>query len=257
LKYNLNVAEAGTYKLDLKVATGLNGSQVRLWLDERTDLTGIINVPNTGGFHDWMTVTKEGLVTLPAGNHTIKVEIVTGEFDFYSFRFHNDPIVPKQGVYKSQPKGYPKSVIGNSNWSDYIVETDIKLGANTQAGGNSGIIFRVNNPADGTLLGQNRSDFLQGYIAYLAADGVHLGKFNYNFQGLAGTMLTGTVGNWQHMKVVASGTRIKIYVGDMEKPLIDYTDQSETAFTHGKVGVRSFNSESLIDNFTVTQNPAK
>jgi GH43 family beta-xylosidase len=257
LKYNVNVAEAGTYKLDFKLATGLDSSQIRFWLDDTTDLTGIINVPNTGGFHEWMTVTKEGLVTLPAGNHTIKVEIVTGEFDFYSFRFHNDPIVPKQGVYKSQPKGYPKSVIGDSNWSDYTVETDIKLGANTQVGGNTGIIFRVNNPADGTLLGQNRNDFLQGYMAYLAADGVHLGKFNYNFKELTSTALTDMVGNWQHMKVVASGTRIKVYVGDMENPLIDYTDQSDSAFMHGKIGVRSLNSESSIDNFTVMPNPVE
>ncbi|NOU72490.1 carbohydrate-binding protein [Paenibacillus sp. LMG 31458] len=256
MKYNVDVAESGPYKLDLRVATAMDGSQVRFWLDDTTDLTGIINVPNTGNFQEWMTVKKEG-VTLPAGKHTIKVEIVTGEFDFYSFRFHNDPIVPKQGIYKSVPKGYPKSVIGDSSWSDYIVKTDIKLGENTQAGGNAGIIFRVNNPADGTLLGQNRNDFLQGYIAYLATDGVHLGKFNYNFQYLTGTALAGTAGNWQHMKVVASGTRIKVYVGDMEKPLIDYTDQSGTAFTHGKIGVRSFNSESLIDNFIVTPNPAE
>ncbi|MCY9697368.1 carbohydrate-binding protein [Paenibacillus alginolyticus] len=256
MKYNVNVAETDKYKLDLRVATAMDGSQVRFWLDDTTDLTGIINVPNTGNFQEWMTVKKEG-IALPAGNHTIKVEIVTGEFDFYSFRFHNDPIVAKEGAYKSQPKGYPKAVIGDSSWSDYIVETDLKLGSNTQGGSNAGIIFRVNNPADGTELGQNRDDFLQGYLAYLTADGVHLGKFNYNFQYLTGAALTGTVGNWQHMKVVASGTRIRVYVGDMETPLIDYTDRSETAFTHGNIGVRSFNSESFIDNFKVTPIPAK
>ncbi|MCA0757887.1 carbohydrate-binding protein [Paenibacillus sp. N4] len=249
LKYSVNVTE-NTSRLDMRVATGLNGAQVRLWLDDTTDLTGIINVPNTGGFHEWMNLTKEG-VFLPAGQHTIKVEVVTGEFDFYSFRFHNDPIVPIQGVYKSQPKGYPKSVIGDSDWSDYIVETDIKLGSNTQGGGNAGILLRVNNPADGTEYGQNRDDFFQGYLAYLTADGVHLGKFNYNFQHLTGTAFTGAVGSWQHMKVVAAGSRIKVYVGDMEKPLIDFTDRSEKAFIHGKVGVRSFNGESFIDNFTV------
>lgn len=256
LKYKVNVTESGVYKLDLRVATAMDGSQVRLWLNDDIDLTGIINVPNTGSFHNWMTHTQEG-VALPAGNHTIKVEIVTGEFDFYSFRFHDDPVVPKQGVYKSWANGYPKSVIGDSNWSDYIVETDIQLGTNTHGGGNVGILFRVNNPADGTERGQNRDDFLQGYMAYLTDDGVHLGKFNYNFEHLTGAALTGTVGQWQPMKVVVNGTRIKIYVGDMESPLIDYTDKSGTAFTHGSVGVRSFNSESFIDNFTVMPIPAE
>jgi hypothetical protein len=253
LKYNVDVAEAGTYKLDLRYATGMDGAQTRLWLDDQTDLTGIIEMPNTGGFQEWRTLTKEG-VSLPAGRHTIKVEIVTGEFDFYSFRFHNDPPVPKQGVYQSQPKGYPKSVIGDSRWSDYTVETNIKLGSNTPTGGNAGVLVRVNNPADGTLLSQNRNDFLQGYMAYLSADGVHLGKFNYNFQDLASAPLTGIAGKWQHMKVVTSGTRIMVFVGDMDTPLIDYTDRSDTAFTHGKAGVRSFNSESYIDDFKVTQN---
>ncbi|TLS51842.1 carbohydrate-binding protein [Paenibacillus antri] len=254
LKYDVSVTET-TYKLDLRFATAMNGSQVRFWLDDTTDLTGIIDIPNTGNFHEWMTMTKEGVV-LPAGRHTIKAEIVKGEFDFYSFRFHNDPDVPKQGEFLSQPNGYPKAVIGDDRWSDYIVETDIRLGRNTRGGGNAGILFRVNNPADGTEYGQNRDDFLQGYMAYLTADGVQLGKFNYGFQHLAGKPLSGTVGTWQHLKVVAQGNRIQVYVGDMDTPLIDYTDHSETAFTHGKAGVRSFNSESAIDNFQVAPIPA-
>ncbi|UUZ84816.1 carbohydrate-binding protein [Paenibacillus sp. P26] len=196
LKYNVNVAEAGTYKLDLRVATGMDTGKVRLWLDDSTDLTGIIDVPNTGGFQEWKTITKEG-VTLPAGQHNIKVEIVTGEFDFYSLRFHNDPVVPKQGTYKSGLRGYPKAVIGDSNWTDYMVEADVKLGANTPAGGGAGILFRVNNPADGTEYNQNRDDFLQGYMAYLTTDGVHLGKFNYNFEHLAAAAKTGLAGEWQ------------------------------------------------------------
>ncbi|ULL15160.1 glycoside hydrolase [Paenibacillus sp. H1-7] len=251
LKYDVNVAEAGTYKLDLRLATGMEGSQVRLWLDDQNDLTGIIDIPNTGGFHVWKTVSKDG-ITLPAGRHTIKVEIVTGEFDFYSFRFHNDPTVPKQGVYKSSPKGYPKSVLGDRRWSDYIVESDIQLGGATPAGGSAGIIFRVNNPADGTEYNQNRDDFFQGYYAYLTPEGVFLGKFNYNFQLLAKAERAGMAGKMQHLKVVASGTRIQVYVDGIDSPVIDYTDRSGTAFTQGRVGVRSFNSESMIDNFKAT-----
>ncbi len=256
LKYNVKVTEAGTYKLDLRVATGMDGGKVRFWLDDAIDLTGIMDIPNTGGFHEWKTVSREG-ITLPAGDHTIKAEIVTGEFDFYSFRIHNDPVVPKPGVYKSGANGFPKAVIGDSTWSDYVVETDIQISANTQKDGNAGILFRVNNPADGTELNQNRNDFLQGYIAYLAPDGVHLGKFNYDFQYLTGKALPGLPGTWQHLKIVAKGTRIQVYVGDMATPLIDYMDRSETAFTHGNVGVRSFNSESLLDNFTVKPIPAE
>lgn len=253
LKYNVHIDEAGTYKLDLKVATALEGGKARLWLNDSIDLTGIMEVPNTGGFDAWSTLTKEG-ITLPEGDHTIKVDIVEGEFDFYSFRFHNDPAVLKQGMYKSEAGGFAKSVIGDGGWSDYTIEADIKLASGTSGPANSGILMRVNNPATGNDWGQNNGNFLQGYSAYLTADGVHLAKFNYNFEYLTGTALSDTVDTWQHMKVVVSGANIKIYVGDMNQPLIDYTDRSSTAYTHGKVGVRSFFAESLIDNFTVKPN---
>lgn len=253
LKYNVHVDEAGTYKLDLRVATGLEGSKARLWLNDNIDLTGIMEVPNTGGFDAWSTLTKEG-IALPEGDHTIKVEIVNGEFDFYSFRFHNDPAILKQGMYKSEAGGFAKSVIGDSGWSDYTIETDIKLARGTSGPANTGILLRVNNPSTGNDWGQNNADFMQGYAAYLTADGVHLAKFNYNFEYLTGIALSGTIDTWQHMKVVVSGANIKIYVGDMNQPLIDYTDRSSTVYTHGKVGVRSFFTESLIDNFTVRPN---
>ncbi|WP_426452690.1 carbohydrate-binding protein [Paenibacillus sp. S-38] len=250
LKYRVDVAEAGPYNLDLRTATSMDGGQVRLWLDDATDLTGIIDVPSTGSFDLWTTLTRDG-IELPAGEHTIKVEIVKGEFDFYSFRFHRDPVIPKEGVYKAEAGGFAKSVTGSSAWSDYTVETDIRMTAGSEAG-NAGILVRVNNPATGNDWGQRNPDFLQGYMAYLTADGVHLGKFNYDFEHLAGAPMSGTTDTWHHMKVVAKGANIKIYVGDMDHPKLDYTDQSPTAFSHGKVGVRSLSAETLVDNFKVS-----
>ncbi|KRG11877.1 hypothetical protein ACA29_14405 [Lederbergia galactosidilytica] len=92
---------------------------------------------------------------------------------------------------------------------------------------------------------------LQGYVAYVNKDGVHLGKFNYNWTYLEGAKLDDPIDEWQHIKVVANGTNIKIYVGDMDKPKIDYDDHSATAFIHGKVGVRSVLSDTKYDNIFV------
>ncbi|MFC0270366.1 carbohydrate-binding protein [Metabacillus herbersteinensis] len=250
LKYNVDIENSDNYKLDIKVATDLEGSQIRLWLDDKVDLTGIIDVPRTGGWDNWSSVIKNN-ISLPAGKHTIKVEMVKGEFDFYSLDFSLDSEEEKpdiEGEYSSSAGTFAKSVIGDQEWKDYIVEADINAGAGT---GDSGLIFRVNNPANGIELGQNNPDFMQGYVAYMNKDGVHLGKFNYNWTYLKGAEITDPLNTWQHMKVVVNGTNIKVFVGDMNTPKIDYTDSSNTAITQGKVGFRSHYNHTEYDNFLV------
>ena len=250
LKYNVDISEADEYELDIRVATNLEGSQIRLWLDDTVDLTGVIDVPKTGGWDNWESVIKEN-VSLPAGKHTIKVEMIEGEFDFRSIQFSvadegEPPAI--EGEYSTSPGTFAKSVIGDSRWKDYTVEADLNIGAGT---GDGGLLFRVNNPANGIELGQNNPDFMQGYIAYINKDGIHLGKFNYNWEYLKGAELNEPLNTWHHVKVVAKGTNIKIYVGDMNVPKIDYTDNSSTAFTQGKLGLRSNYNQTTFDNFVV------
>lgn len=255
LTYNVDIAKAGKYDIDFVTATTLDGGQIRLWLDDGTDLTGAVNIPNSGSWENWTTTTKQG-VYLPAGRHTLKAETVKGEFDFRTIRVRQDPLQEqpnvRSGEYRSAVGSFAKTVIGDSNWSDYSVESDIKLVSGT---GDGGILFRVNNPAHGKELGQNSADFLQGYVAYLNKDGVHLGKFNYNWTYLTGVPLEVEPGEWKHMKVVAQGARIQVYVDDMKHPLIDYTDRSGNPFTHGKAGLRTYLNETSYDNFAILPIP--
>ncbi|MCZ8519590.1 MULTISPECIES: hypothetical protein [Paenibacillus] len=53
------------------------------------------------------------------------------------------------------------------------------------------------------------------------------------------------------MKVVVSGANIKVYVGDMAVPKINYTDNSPNPFTHGKTGLRANNKLTQFDHFKV------
>ncbi|MFD1849339.1 carbohydrate-binding protein [Oceanobacillus bengalensis] len=251
-KYNVNIDESGNFNMKMNVATNLEGAQVRLWLDDDIDLTGVIDVPRTGEWDNWSDVVKED-ISLPKGNHSITVETVNGEFDFHSIEFYEGTEedtneTETEGIYTSSSGTFGKSVIGEKEWKDYRVEADIKL---VDGVGDGGIIFRVNNPANGMERAQNNPDFMQGYVAYLNDEGVHLGKQNYNWEYLTGTEMTDIEDTWQHMKVVVIGSNIKVYVGDMNNPKIDYTDNSITAFTHGKVGVRSHFSNAKYDNFLV------
>lgn len=268
-KYNVSVKANGSYNLGLRYATTYAGTQVRVWLDS-TDVTGIVTLPSTGGWDNWQTYTIKGL-NLTSGNHTLKFETVTGEFDFYTLQFNeadNSSFTKTDNFATSFSSDWNwsggswaiesgeasinnvgKRTMGSTGWSDYTVESDIK-GIDAL---NSGIMVRVQNPAQGGAgndpgLG---TDFYQGYLAVISGTSVSLGKQNYNWTTLATTPGTYNTNTWYHMKVVVSGNNIKVYVGDMTNPKIDYTDNSNPFIT-GKVGLRSHFAHTHFDNFSVT-----
>ena len=74
LAYSVNVLNAGTYSLDLRIASAGGGGTVRLTVDG-TDVTGPIVLPDTGGWNTWQTVTRTG-VALPAGQHVLRLVVV-------------------------------------------------------------------------------------------------------------------------------------------------------------------------------------
>jgi hypothetical protein len=55
LNYTVNIAAAGTYDIDLRVASGGAGGTFHLEVNG-TDVTGRLTVPNTGGWQTWTTI---------------------------------------------------------------------------------------------------------------------------------------------------------------------------------------------------------
>lgn len=223
---------------------------------------GEMVLPNTGGWNKWRTATLDN-ITLPAGTHTIKVETVNGEFDFYGFAFNKSiptftSIEDKlNGAINTGWKTYEvtrtqtstniyasenepaKALIGDSGWTDYTIETEVMC----QTGFfSSGVLVRANNPDEG-------GDFLQGYYVGIETDKVVLGKHNYNWTMLDSAAMVNNYNQWYDLKVTVNGNNIKVYVDDMINPKIDYTDP--LAITHGKAGLRSFNSRSYYDNIRI------
>jgi xylan 1,4-beta-xylosidase len=269
LKYNVNVKSTGAYNLGLRYTTNMTGTQIRVWLDS-TDVTGVVTLANTGGWANWQTQTLKGL-NLTAGNHTLKVETVTGEFDYSTLQFvaadnssftKTDNFATAFGLDWNWSGGNwtiasgeanidttGKRTLGSTGWSDYTVEADVK-GVSSL---NSGIMVRVQNPAQGGA-GDDANlgtDFYQGYFAGMSTTGIWLSKSNYNYNVLTSTAGTYSLNTWYHMKVVVSGNNIKVYVTDMVNAKINYTDNS-TPFINGKVGLRAHNANTRFDNFTVT-----
>jgi endonuclease/exonuclease/phosphatase family metal-dependent hydrolase len=80
LGYTVNVASAGTYTLDFRVATP-SGASLHVEFGG-ANLTGSISVPSTGGWQTWTSVQRT--VTLPAGLQTMVVVFDTGNVNLNS-----------------------------------------------------------------------------------------------------------------------------------------------------------------------------
>ncbi len=73
LSYTVNIAETAIYKMDARLATPVDGNKILIKVDGH-DRTGIINVPNTGGWQNWQDVSSELFLT--SGKHIITLLFV-------------------------------------------------------------------------------------------------------------------------------------------------------------------------------------
>jgi hypothetical protein len=85
LKYTVNVTTAGTYTLQARVASGVGNKNFYVELDG-VNISGILTVPNTGGWQAWQTLT----VTTPAltaGQKTLRIVMQANDFNINYIRF--------------------------------------------------------------------------------------------------------------------------------------------------------------------------
>ena len=141
------------------------------------------------------------------------------------------------GQYNVGANPGAKSIANGTNFSNFTYDADLSIN-----GGDAGIIFRVTNPTIG-------ADSYSGYYAGLSGTQVILGKANNNWTQLATYNMTITANTIYHMRVVANGSNIQVFVTDMATAKINFNDSS---FTAGAIGVRTYNSAAKFDNISVT-----
>jgi len=85
-KYTVNVATAGTYTVGLRIAAPSAVTDA-LHIDSSagTNLSGNVNIPATGGYQTWSTITTT--VTLPAGTQTLTVDQDNGGWNINFLAF--------------------------------------------------------------------------------------------------------------------------------------------------------------------------
>ena len=85
-KYTVNVATARSYTVTLRLASPSGVTDgLHIASSSGTNLSGNINVPNTGGWQTWTTVTVT--VTLPAGQQTLTIDQDNGGWNIHQLTF--------------------------------------------------------------------------------------------------------------------------------------------------------------------------
>ena len=79
INYTVDIAQTGTYSLDLRVASAGDGSVMRVEVDG-VDVTGPIAIAPTGTWQTWITLTATG-VLLEQGVHEFRIAIDDGDFN--------------------------------------------------------------------------------------------------------------------------------------------------------------------------------
>lgn len=85
LEYTVNVAAAGAYKLDVRVATQGDGKSMHVELDG-VNISGPVALPNTGGFQTWQTVSVT-TPSLTAGQKVVRVVFDSDDINFNYLSF--------------------------------------------------------------------------------------------------------------------------------------------------------------------------
>jgi hypothetical protein len=112
-RYTVNAAGAGTYAVNLRLASpsgvtdGLHIASL-----SGTNLSGNINVPATGGWQDWATVTAT--VTLPAGTQTLVVDQDNGGWNLHDLNFAASGVTSSWFEVVNQSSGLCATAAGGS-----------------------------------------------------------------------------------------------------------------------------------------------
>ncbi len=84
--YTVNVAAAGTYTVSLRLASPSGVTDgLHIASSSGANLSGNINVPATGGWQTWTSVTAT--VTLPAGQQTLTIDQDNGGWNIHQLTF--------------------------------------------------------------------------------------------------------------------------------------------------------------------------
>jgi hypothetical protein len=82
--YNINFPTSGNYVIEYRVASAVTGGRLSSDLNAGTIQLGAVNVPNTGGWQNWQTITQT--VNVNAGTYNFGIYVQNTGFNINWFR---------------------------------------------------------------------------------------------------------------------------------------------------------------------------
>jgi hypothetical protein len=247
LVYSVNVASAGTYSVDFRLASSGGGGTVHLAVDG-VNVTGSIALPNTGGWNTWKTVTKTG-VALPAGAHLLKLVVdangssgSAADINWIRFSTGSAASTPFSGTPMALPgkveaenydKGgegvaYHDTTSGNSTGLYRTDSVDIQTTTDTGGG------YKVKSAVAGEWLKYTVSVAASGTFTISArvSSGGTGGTFHVEVDGVnaTGTLAVPNTGGWETWTTV-SKSGVAIGAGTHVVRLVLDTNGTSTGMT--------------------------
>ncbi|WMW82180.1 carbohydrate-binding protein [Undibacterium cyanobacteriorum] len=155
MSYSVDVPAAGAYKVSYRVASPNSTGVLQLEQAGGSPVYGSVNVPYTGGWQTWTTVSHT--VNLAAGKQNLGVSAKTGGFNLNWIKFEPST-PPTEGI----------TIQGE----DYLVMSGVKLENTSDAGGGLNVGYidagdwmsypAVNIPSSGTYTVEYRVASLNG-----------------------------------------------------------------------------------------------
>jgi hypothetical protein len=142
----------------------------------------------------------------------------------------------QSGKYYAHSTGVKgmKSIAPATQFSDLTFDATVTI---LDDNADAGILFRVNNASDGP-------DTYQGYYVGLNTNGqILFGKSDNKWTLIKSVDAVIKKTTPYHVKVVAKGSEIKVYVDDMSISKLEATDNS---FQDGSIGLRGYGGETII-----------
>jgi hypothetical protein len=202
LEYTVNVAAAGTYTLDVRLASQGQGGSFRILFDG-VDKTGMISVPDTGGWLSWRTIAKTG-VSLSAGTQVLRISLDNigpsgdvGNINWVRFTATSAPPPPPPPPPPSgqTPYGGTARAVPGTIEAEHFDEGGEGVAYHDVDGANQGGNFRAtgvdldqaNDAGGGYAVGWTQAGEWLEYTVNVAAAGTYTVEVRVASQGQGGT----------------------------------------------------------------------
>lgn len=244
LLFRVNVREDGSYLLSVNAAKTSAGSTLKLEVNGTTKSIKL----DASLFADDAAWTKVplGEFELKAGPQWLSLHGAKGEVTLRYVEASPTIPVPEQSVIKPTAVGLVNRFGGDVGWTDYTVNFDVTLKANTSD--EVGVLFRTTNESD---FKDQVKDAFMGYTLAFHTDKVELRRVNYEntVEAASGSLLF-KPGQTHHLSVKLKGSFIAVFSEDSDKPILTWRDPN--AFLIGRVGLRGVSTAWTISPLTVT-----